>query len=233
MGALIEYGSLQFKSQKSSSISTNANVSGGKSISAHNNVQGEEGTYDRKDVSTSFSGLNSSRGGDREKGSGTGSGSVAAGGRGGDVIDITEDSPPPLLRRRGPSGTSLMGHRDGRTSDLIVDLIVEESVPDGKKSNTAREKRGRGGEEDFNDVEELVEEEYGGSVEFLTDNIDEEEEEVEEEKEDKIDCWSETAELERGRLRCLLELGHLDGVVNQVLLFLFIALVLRQCTQIC
>jgi hypothetical protein len=38
--------------------------------------------------------------------------------------------------------------------------------------------------------------------------------EVGEEEEDG--AWSQSAELERGRLRCLLELGHLDAIVDQV-----------------
>jgi hypothetical protein len=35
-------------------------------------------------------------------------------------------------------------------------------------------------------------------------------------EEDEDGAWSQSAELERGRLRCLLELGHLDAIVDQV-----------------
>ena len=42
------------------------------------------------------------------------------------------------------------------------------------------------------------------------------EEEEEEEEDGSVDAWSQSAELERGRLRCLLELGHLDAIVDQV-----------------
>jgi hypothetical protein len=44
----------------------------------------------------------------------------------------------------------------------------------------------------------------------------EEEEGEEEEGEGEEGAWSQSAELERGRLRCLLELGHLDAIVDQV-----------------
>jgi hypothetical protein len=110
------------------------------------------------------------------------------GGREGNVIDMTLDSPlsgQAAVRGEGRGqGERHGGARDGGKYAQSTGVAVMNATWK-RESEEAKQDEGEGEEE-------------------------------EEEGQEEEGAWSQSAELERGRLRCLLELGHLDAIVDQV-----------------
>ena len=95
--------------------------------------------------------------------------------------------------------------KEDKRENSVIDMTMDIST-DGENAQLAKEEKGikeSGGEHD---------EKHVGVDTIGNRDMDEEENEK-----SLCDAWKACSDLERGRLRCLLELGHLDAVVDQTM----------------
>lgn len=108
-----------------------------------------------------------------------------------------------LIGMRSERG--IVREKEDKTENSVIDMTVDIST-DREKAELAKKEKGikeSGGEHD---------EKHVGVDTIGNNDMDEEENEK-----SLCDAWKACSDLERGRLRCLLELGHLDAVVDQTM----------------
>ena len=114
-------------------------------------------------------------------------------------IDLTVDNPyvvaSPSISSSAVAAINVARHRDNTMKRKRID------------GETYKVKGSHEGLDKEMEKEDEYEDEDGQDHQILGDEL----------KGGADDIWSESIELERGRLRCLIELGHLDSVVDQSL----------------
>ena len=108
-----------------------------------------------------------------------------------------------LIGMRSERGT--VREKEDKRENSVTDMTMDISTDRGNEELAKKEKgvKENGGEHD---------EKHVGADTIGNNDMDEEENEK-----SLSDAWKACSDLERGRLRCLLELGHLDAVVDQTM----------------
>jgi hypothetical protein len=108
-----------------------------------------------------------------------------------------------LIGMRSERGT--VREKEDKRENSVIDMTMDISS-EGENAEVAKKEKG------IKDSGGVHDEKHVGIDTIENNDMDEEENEK-----SLSDAWKACSDLERGRLRCLLELGHLDAVVDQTM----------------